>query len=129
MDHITTSHTHNQAFILLNFSYTNPSIHSMHARKCYNRRLLCYINKCARARVINMQASPTAHAHLLPFVCILLPRPCLGSEMMRSNIIEFIPRLETLLDGITAILRVAKQHLRARHIEHRVRDVGYDHKH
>jgi hypothetical protein len=45
--------------------------------------------------------------------------------MMRSNIIEFIPRLETLLDGITAILRVAKEHLRAWHIEHRVRDVGY----
>jgi hypothetical protein len=121
------------AFFRTPVQYTNPFIHSMHARKCYNRRYLlykqCETSNGSRAKSYQHVNSRITHLHFLPFFILCLPRPPPQSKRTKqageSNIIEFIPRLETLLDGITAILRVPEKHLRARHIEHRVRDVGY----
>jgi hypothetical protein len=43
---------------------------------------------------------------------------------IRSDVVQFALALEAPLDGITAILGVAEEHLGAGHVEHGVGNVG-----
>jgi hypothetical protein len=46
-------------------------------------------------------------------------------KRQQSDIVQLAFTLQALLDGITAILRVTEEHLRAWHVEHGVRYISY----
>jgi hypothetical protein len=75
----------------------------------------CYANLC-----IVSESPLRASMHVISF-----PSVAHAMQDLRSDIVQLTSTLQALLNGVAAILRVAEEHLRAGHVEHGVRDVGY----